>query len=331
MSPILMETVRLAFRAMATRFELVLRGDDAVGLRAAGEEVQREIRRIESCCNYYSPSSELSAINRDAASRAFRCSGMMMRILMASRDCFLATDGRFDPSVAPALAHWGLRHPQDSGRVPSDAELDDLRSRMGFEHVVLNEDTQTVRFLNANLKLDFGGLAKGWALDEALLLLQESGVEHALLHGGTSTAIAWGCHEDDHPWTIGIEDPYDESAHPSWLATVQLDAGALSVSGVNGKSFVDAAGLKAVEYGHIIDPCSGRAVSGPRLAVALGSSAAACDAWSTALLAAPNESVPAHVRGTAFLKTDSGWTVTAGKTDLLRFSPESLPPSDSLI
>ena len=328
-----METVRLAFRAMATRFELVLHGDDPAGLRAAGEEVQREIKRIEACCNYYNPSSELSKINREASTRNVRCSGLMMRLLLSSKEHFLATNERFDPSVAPALARWGLRNQHDKGRVPSDSVLEELRRHIGFEKVDLDQHTQTIRFHSEQVNIDLGGIAKGWALDEARVLLEESGVEHALLHGGTSTALAIGSNlgpdGDALPWKIGIEDPYEHGNPPVWLTTVSLHANALSVSGVHGKSFVNASGQESVEYGHIINPLSGKAISGRRLALAVGKSAAACDAWSTALLAAPEQSVPDNVMGTAFLKTDSGWTVTAGMTDTFHLSSDSFPPSDS--
>jgi len=324
-----MQPVRLAFRAMATRFEFVLPGPDAPSLRAAGEEAMREVKRIEDRFNFYSPASELSRLNRDAASAPVRCSGMMMRLLAACRDLHRQTGGHFDPTVAPALAAWGLRHQQDAGRVPSPEALEALTDRIGMEHVDIDEQQRSVRFTREGIQLDLGGVAKGWALDEARLILEESGIECALLHGGTSAAVTIGTDPDGTPWKIGIEDPYDASETASWLFAVPLESGALSVSGVRGKSFVDASGETQTEYGHVINPRTGHAVSGPRLALAVSDSAAVCDAWSTALLAAPDkpvaDGVAGPIMGTAFLKTDSGWTVTAGSVHPSWTSPGALP------
>lgn len=324
-----MESVRLAFRAMATRFEFVLAGQDPAALRAAGEEAAREVKRIEERFNFYAPASELSRLNRQAAHNPVPCSGMMIRLLSTCRDLHHETRGHFDPTVAPALSAWGLRQQHDAGRIPSEETLHALTDRIGMEHVEIDAYTRSVRFTKDGIQLDLGGVAKGWALDEARLLLEESGVGCALLHSGTSTALTLGPDPDGIPWMVGIQDPYESGDDPSWLLTVPLSSQALSVSGVNGKSFTDENGVQSVEYGHVINPRTGQAVSGPRLSLAVADSAASCDAWSTAILAHPNEPAPDHIAGTAFLKTDSGWTVTAGRL-YPAWIPRDVPPQPTL-
>jgi thiamine biosynthesis lipoprotein len=311
-----MPSVRLALAAMATRFELLLLGEDPVHLRAAGEEALREIRRIEGMCNFYDPSSELSRVNREAADRPVRLSGAMTRLLATCRTLVDETAGRFDPTVAPALASWGLRHRNTPGRTPSPDELDAVRSSIGFARIQLDEERGAIHLPGNAMQLDLGGIAKGWALDEARFVLEEAGVEHALLHGGTSTVIGIGQDEEGAEWQVGIEDPYPSSDEArDWIMEVALAQGALSVSGIHGKA-VSVKG-KSDSVGHIIQPWSGRAVSGRRLSLVTHPLATHADAWSTALLADPEWSPPDTIRGTTFLKTDSGWTVTAGR-----------PPSD---
>lgn len=320
-----MEPVRLAFRAMATRFEFVLAGQDPAALRAAGEEAAREIKRIEERFSFYAPASELSRLNREAAHTPVPCSGMMIRLLSTCRDLYRQTRGQFDPTVAPALSAWGLRHQHDSGSKPSEEALHALTDNIGMDHVEIDERKRSVRFARDGIQLDLGGVAKGWALDEARLLLEESGVGCALLHGGTSTAITIGPDPEGNPWLVGIQDPYESLDDPSWLLTVPLSSQALSVSAVRGKSFTDKSGAQSTEYGHVINPRTGHAVSGPRLTLVVSESATSCDAWSTAMLAGPNEHVPDHIAGTAFLKTDSGWTVTAGSVIPSWTSPDESP------
>ena len=307
-----MESIRLAFNAMATRFEIVILDPDTAHARAAAEEAQREILRIEALCSFYSVSSELSRINREAADGPSRCTAAMMRLLQACWDLHRSTRGYFDPTVAPALASWGLRHQSDQGRIPSEKERSALVASIGFDAVELDASASTVRFTEPGRQLDLGGIAKGWALDEARLILEESGIEHALLHGGTSTAVGLGVDPEGAPWKIGVEDPYQHGDQPTWIMGIPLKNEALSVSGVRGKWFTDDSGSARVEYGHVMDPLTGVAVSGKRLTVAVAESATACDAWSTALLTHAALPVPDNIMGTALLKTDSGWTATAG-------------------
>ena len=311
-----MPSVRLALKAMATRFELLLVGDDPVHLRAAGEEALREIRRVEGMCSFYDASSELSRINRNASREQVRLSGAMARLLGTCRTLFEETGGRFDPTVAPALASWGLRHRNSPGRTPTEAELDAIRSAIGFARIQLDEENGTIRLPEAAMQMDLGGVAKGWALDEARVVLEEAGVVHALLHGGTSTVFGMGRDEAGLEWQVGIEDPYPTpGVERDWILEVGLRGGALSVSGIHGKSVTMHGTHEPV--GHIIQPSTGRAVSGRRLSLVLHAQATHADAWSTALLSDPQWSPPDTIRGTTFLKTDSGWTVTGGR-----------PPSD---
>jgi len=310
-----MESVRLAFGAMATRFEIVILDADPVHAQAAAEEAKREILRVESQCNFYSPASELSKINRNAGLGPVRCSAAMMRILTACEELHQATERAFDPSVAPALAAWGLRERTAQGRIPSQAERDQLLSQIGFDAVELDSQNQTVRFADATRRLDLGGIAKGWALDEAMLLLEESGITNAFMHGGTSTAIACGADPNGNPWMVGVEDPFHFAEDRTWLMAVPLLGNALSVSGVQGKSFTDSSGEVDIEYGHVIDPMTGEAISGKRIALAQAETAATCDAWSTALLCRPGLHPTGAVAGTAMRKTDSGWILTAGSVD----------------
>lgn len=313
-----MSSVRLALDAMATRFELLLLGDDPVHLRAAGEEALREIARVETRCNFYQASSELSRINREATESAIRVSGPMLRLLMVCQSLHRETEGRFDPTVAPALARWGLRHRHTPGRIPSPDELALIRSSIGFDRILLDASNSTIRLPEASMQLDLGGIAKGWALDEASEVLLEAGVERALLHGGTSTVIGLGMDENNTPWQVGIEEPFPEpGSDRDWIFRVGLQGDALSVSGIHGKAVqVDG---KDELVGHVIKPSTGEAISGKRLSIALHERATDADAWSTALLADPEWASPTSVRGTTFIKTDSGWTVTGGTPPTSRF------------
>ncbi len=270
-------TVRLALDAMATRFELVLRGDDAVRLRAAGEEALAEIRRLEAQLSFYRPESEVSRINARAARAPVRVEPRLFRLLECAARLHALTEGAFDPTVGPLMRAWGFTG--GGGRVPGADALAEARRRTGMRHVRLDPAARTVAFERPGMSLDLGGIGKGYAIDEAVLVLKEAGVAHALVHGGTSTAYAFGRPREAEAWKVGIPAPGD-APDRALLAVAPLRDEALSVSAVWGKTF--EAGGQA--FGHVLDPRSGRPVEGALLAAVTTSSATDADALSTALL-----------------------------------------------
>jgi FAD:protein FMN transferase len=273
-----MASVRLACHAMATRFELLVAGGDEAQLRAAGEEAVAMIHRLEAQLSFYRATSDIGRLNARAAYGAVAVEPGLFRLLQRARQLHAATAGMFDITVGPLMRCW--RFVEDTGSVPAPAELDDARQRVGMQHVVLDAMECTVRFTRAGVELDLGGIAKGFALDRAAVVLRDAGVEHALLHGGTSSILAFGTSHDELPWKVAVEQPRtDGAAQP--LAIVTLRNRALSVSAVWGKAFSSNGEV----YGHVMDPTLGRPVKRAVLAAAVCDSATDADAVATALLA----------------------------------------------
>jgi thiamine biosynthesis lipoprotein len=199
-----------------------------------------------------------------------------------------ATGGAFDPTVGPLLNLWGLTGAAD-GRLPTEVEIAEALNLVGMErHVHLDEPAQTVSLAVPGVRLDPGGIGKGFALERAADLLREMGVRCALLHGGTSTVAALGVPpESPDGWQVAIQHPLLPGAH---LATVYVRDAALSVSAVHGKSFW-AHGRR---FGHVLDPRTGQPVEKTLLAAAIAPSATETDALSTALLVLGAEGI-AHL------------------------------------
>lgn len=293
---------------MATRFELVLYGDDPVGLRAAGEEALREIRRIGRRFSFYDPSSELSRINHHAFDSEVSVAGDLFELLQICDSLWRLTGGAFDPTMGPLMEVWNFG--KDQPRIPSPEKILEVLGQTGWQNVKLDSKTTSVRFLKSGIRIDLGGIAKGWALDEATDLLKEAGVQSGLLHGGTSSVVGIGNPPQEKAWTVGIADPYELSENPSWFETASLRDSALSVSAVHGKSMT----IGSVEYGHVIDPKTGLALSGPIVGVVESMRAAPADAMSTALLAgfSASRDLPlGFTRAERFQKMESGWKLTS--------------------
>lgn len=302
-----METITLARNAMNTRFELVLHGDNAASLRAAGEEALTEVERIESRLSLFRPSSEIARVNALAAREPVRVSPEVFALLAHAQRLSVETGGAFDITMAPLLRCWGLLGKSD-GHIPNADELAAARAICGMNLVGLNRPEFTVRFARAGVMLDLGAIGKGYAVEQAAEILRDAGVKSALIHGGTSTVFAIGAPPDSDAWRIVIEEPQTEptpnpakegssaqvvvplsggvrggfphvQANPP-LAIIPLRDESLSVSAVVGKCFV----ANGRTLGHVIDPRTGRPTSHALLATVVLPSGTETDALSTALL-----------------------------------------------
>jgi FAD:protein FMN transferase len=301
-----MTPVMLALNAMATRFELVLHGENATRMRGAGEAALAEVERLEERLSLYRPTSEIARVNALAAREPVRVSPLVFRLLQHARQLQTESGGAFDITVAPLVRCWGFMH--GTGRLPEAAEIEEARGRSGMAHVVLDEENYSVRFDQEGVMIDLGAIGKGYAIDCAAETLREAGVTSALLHGGTSTVYGLGAPPGAEGWKIAIGPSPDEvgTAQPAKRAafnlfsfcgvrsaqradptlpdhhaiTVVLRDNALSVSAVWGKSF-EADGKK---FGHVIDPRTGWPVNNAVQAVVVLPSATETDALSTALL-----------------------------------------------
>jgi len=270
-----MSLVTLALNAMATRFELVLHGENTTRLRAAGEAALKEVERLEADLSLFRPTSEIARVNASSAREPVRVSPAVFRLLQHARQLQSESGGAFDITVAPLVRCWGFMH--GTGRVPEPAEIDAARSRSGMAHVMLDEQNLTVRFDQEGVMIDLGAIGKGHAIDCAVESLREAGVTSALLHGGTSTVYGLGAPPGAEGWKIAIASAPDQ---PPRQTAVVLRNNALSVSAVWGKCF-EADGKK---YGHVIDPRTGWPVNNAVQAALVLPSATETDALSTALL-----------------------------------------------
>jgi FAD:protein FMN transferase len=310
----------LALHAMATRFELVLHGDDPVRLRAAGEEALVEIERLERLLSFYRSDSEITAINRRAFGEPVRVSGEVFRLLRGCAEVFAASAGAFDVTIGPLMRAWKLAG--GAGAVPDAATLAAARAVTGFAHVELDERAQTVRFARDGVAIDLGAAGKGFAVDAAITVLEDLGVTSALLHGGTSSVHALGAPPGEDGWRValegpkgsgeqglkgsrapgrkgsraqgregsgarGFEEPWTDAQLRDRRVVVLRDA-ALSVSAAHGKAFEQ----EGRQYGHVIDPRTGHPVSHTRAAGVTGPSSFLCDALSTALMVNGAEWLP---------------------------------------
>jgi thiamine biosynthesis lipoprotein len=264
---------------MATRFEIVLHGENPASLRAAGEEALAQIEQLEAQLSLFRAGSEIAHLNARAAQGPTRVTPGLFALLQQAQKLCAESGGAFDITIAPLVRCWGYEGGE--GRLPQPEEVAEARSKVGMALVRLNPADLTVQFAREGVMLNLGAIGKGYAVERAAEVLREAGVTRALIHGGTSTVQALGPPPGEEFWKIAIETPAPvPDAPPTLLATVPLKEEAMSVSGVWGNSF--QAGGRT--YGHIIDPRTGEPAIGTVLAAVVLPSATETDALSTALL-----------------------------------------------
>jgi FAD:protein FMN transferase len=277
-----MHTVTLARHAMATRFEMVLHGENAIALRAAGEEALNEIERLEARLSLFRPTSEIAHLNSRAAREAVRVTPGLFALLQHARRLHEESGGVFDITIAPLLRCWGFIG--GGGKTPDPAELAEARTKVGMHLIQLDQANYTVRFARAGVMLDLGAIGKGYAVGQAAEILREAGVSSALIHGGTSSVCAIGAPPEADAWNVAIQKPGVEGGNRNdaseLLASIPLRDEAMSVSAIWGKCF--ESGGKT--FGHVIDPRTAAPVSGAVLAAIVLPCATETDALSTALL-----------------------------------------------
>ena len=255
---------------MGTRVEIQLWAADAATggkLIAAG---MAEFARIEAAMSTYRDSSEISAVNREAALHAVPTSVELYDLVRRSLELSVATGGAFDITFDSVGRLYDFRKGVRPGAEAIRAGL----PLIDYRHVVLSDNPATIRFVTPGTRINLGGIAKGYACERVIALLRKAGVSNALANAGGDTRLLGD--RRGKPWVVGIRDP-DDSNH--WVTRLALDDEAISTSG-DYERFFDEDGVR---YHHILDPKTGRSATGIRSVTIIGPDATLTDGLSTSV------------------------------------------------
>jgi thiamine biosynthesis lipoprotein len=263
---------RFTHEAMATTFEIIICNNDVNYARQASNAAFSELDRIEQELSRFIENSDISRINNLAAGRSLRIGLDTFDCLSLSVQMYNQTNCAFDVTMGPLVDHW-LRKREDTLE-PVQEKLDHAFRRTGANLIQLDENEHTVTLLVSPLRIDLGGIGKGYALEQMAELLHEWSIDTALLHGGYSSVLALDSPAEMEGWPLTLSNP---SNSKQTLARLSLRRRAVSGSGL----------LKGP---HIIDPRTAQPVDSKRAAWACSDNAAVADALSTAfMIMTPNE------------------------------------------
>ena len=231
-----------------TRVELQIYGAGDARAREAAGRVLREFDRLHRTLHAWQP-SELTALNQAIArgERDVAVSDELAYLIHHAQKTAAASDDLFNPAMGKLIAAWGFHADTYAPRVPQAQQIAQLvaqRPRMADLHLTGTRVSTT----NPAVQLDFGGYAKGYALDRAAAILREQGIENALVNIG-GNVIALGT-KGSQPWRVGIANPRGTGA----IGMVELSDGeAIGTSGDYQRYFE----VQGTRYCHVLDGRSG--------------------------------------------------------------------------
>lgn len=242
--------LHISRRAMATDFQILLPRESESAQVDAAVAAMELLEPIEATLTVYQSDSEASRINRDASQGPVRVGPMVIDLLQRAARLSAATDGAFDVTAGPLVDAWGFT--TRSGRRPSAEQIQNARDCVGWQHLEIDPRAGTVRFAVPGMRINFGAIGKGYALDRIAQRLHEAGLENFLLHGGNSSVMAAGDAEpgSGEGWRVGLQHPTRPRQR---LGGITLRDMSLATSGSGKRHFH----FRGRRYGHVIDPRSG--------------------------------------------------------------------------
>jgi len=234
------------------------------------KQVFDEMHRIDQLMSPLRDDSELSNINQHAAEREVKISDETYRLIKKSLEISEASNGAFDITFASV----GYLYDYRKNIHPTTENIEANINAINYKNIKLNPENKTVKFKQDNVRLDFGGIAKGYAVDNSIALLKQCGIKNALVSSGGDSRVIGD--RDGYPWMIGVQHPRQRD---KVVVRIPISDSAISTSGDYERFFIE--GDK--RYHHIINPKTGTPARKSWSATVIGDDAMTTDALSTTL------------------------------------------------
>jgi FAD:protein FMN transferase len=260
---------------MGVPFRIVLYAASGGEARLAANSAFERIRSLNDKLSDYSLESELSQLSRGSGKgRAVKVSDDLWRVLKAAQDVSQPSEGAFDITVGPAVNLW--RHARRLQELPRADRLAEARSRIGYTNIVLNAKSKTVLLRVPEMRLDLGGIAKGYAADEALKVLRQNGIRRALVAAAGDVALGHAP-PGEKGWKIELTTLEDTNAPPPRFMFLQ------NVGVATSGDMFQRLEIDGVRYSHIIDPRTGIGLTNRILVSVIAPDCMTADALATAV------------------------------------------------
>jgi thiamine biosynthesis lipoprotein len=233
---------------MGTQFKIILYAGDQTTAKTVAKAAFQRIADLDVIITDYRSTSELMRLCQKAGEEPVRVSEDLFRVLERSQEVARLSDGAFDVTIGPVVLLW--RQARRTHEMPDSKKLAQARELVGYRNLLLNAKNRTVQLLKPGMRLDLGGIGKGYAADAALAVIKDRGINQALVAAGGDIAVS-GPPPETEGWTIGIAPLLDPDAKPKRYLI--LHDAAVSTSG-DSEQYLEFNGKR---YSHIVDPKTG--------------------------------------------------------------------------
>lgn len=256
------------FQVMGTEARVELWESNSQKAARLIDAVVAEMERVNQLMSPYIPSSELSQLNAYAAEKPVKVSAELFDLLQAAQEFSELSNGAFDITFASV----GYQYDYRAGSSPSADFIDKNKSLINFRLIKLNDKNYTVSFAKPGVKIDLGGIAKGHAVDRAVNILKQQGIQHAFVQAGGDSRLIGD--KNGRLWNIGIRHPRKSG---EVITQVPLENVAVSTSGDYERFYIK----NGERIHHIIDPKTGKSSRQSISVTILAESSTKADALST--------------------------------------------------
>lgn len=236
--------------------------------------------RIESLMSYHRDDSELSQINRFAAEKPVPVNPMTFEVLRRAVEFSRISGGAFDVTVGPLVDLW--HKAGETNEPPTEEALAEARRKVGFEKLILDDKAMTIRFAEEGMRIDLGGIAKGYAVDKAVEAMKRKGALGGMVDLGGNICCFGRAPQGQQKWRIGVQDPNvgpEDFGASKYLLVLELSDASVATSGDYRRFSV----VKGEKQSHILDTHSGRGARKLASDTIIAPDATSADALSTAV------------------------------------------------
>lgn len=232
------------------------------------------VEQVDRDMSLYRPQSDIGRLNRQTGQHDVRVRESTAAVLRESLNTARASHGALDVTVAPLLAQWGFFSVREAA--PNPKQIEAVLALVDYRHLQLDDANRTVRLAQPGMQLDLGGIAKGYAVDQAAEALQRHGVRQGMVNAGGDLRLL-GPHPDGDPWIVGVQHPL---APARLLLALSLDGGAVATSG----NYLRYRVYNSRRYGHLLHPQTGYPARTALSVTVVAPTAMRADALATAAL-----------------------------------------------
>lgn len=271
---------------MGTDFTITLYASDDSTAREAATHAFAEIDRLNEMMSDYLSESELNRLSRTSGSgKEVSVSPDLFVVLETAQWISYRTNGLFDVTIGPMSKAWRTLRRTPEPVMPGRKALKKLQDRVGYDQIVINHETQRVELLVPGMELDLGGIAKGYAAQKALEVLQNKGIRSALIDAGGDVTLGHPPPGRDR-WRVAVPKKISREQ----TDVIHLDAAHKTVA-TSGDLFQFIL-IDGVRYSHILHPKTGLGATDQIQATVISSDGMTADAYASVLtLTDPEEGI----------------------------------------